>query len=366
MQGLVQHIDQAWASKQPFLAYHKPDDTQVHCFFPEDVKLRHLQSYDEAGFIFSPFEISSPPIVFPEVSSEVLKFELIEPGSESQSKFSIKQPPEEKEKYLNLLSKAIEQIKAKEFKKIVVSRKISADYDLQDPAGLFLKLIQFYPEAFTYVWFHPEVGFWAGASPEVLVKTYRSQLETMSLAGTKRMDEGREWTLKEQDEQQIVTDEIENALAPHVSGLNISETKTDKAGELLHLRTDIKACFETSQLGPILKALHPTPAVCGLPKEKAYQFLRANEAYSRQFYTGFFGELNMPQHNQRSGRTKNQENQAYKSIVRTSNLFVNLRCLSYADGKINIYVGGGITKDSDPEEEWAETVNKSRTMLKVL
>jgi isochorismate synthase len=237
---------------------------------------------------------------------------------------------------------------------------------LKHPAELLLKLIQFYPEAFTYIWFHPEVGFWAGASPETLIKTYRSQLETMSLAGTKRVEESREWTAKERDEQQIVTDEIESALQPFVSRLNISETYIDRAGELLHLRTDLKAHYKNTNFGDILKALHPTPAVCGLPKEKAFQFLQANESYDRQFYTGFFGELNMPRETQRSARTKNQENQAYKSIARTSNLFVNLRCMSYSDNTINIYVGGGITKDSNPEDEWVETQHKSKTMLKVL
>lgn len=366
MQELIQHIEEAWASQLPFAAYHFPEAKEVNCFFPKDSELRHLQRYEEAGFIFSPFETSSQPILFPEVSSEVLKFELIDFEMESRSKFNIKENPEEKENYLKLLSKAIDQIKAKEFKKIVVSRKISTDYDLQQPAELLLKLIQFYPEALTYVWFHPKVGFWAGASPEVLAKTYRTQFKTMALAGTKRVDENRDWTEKELNEQQIVTDEIVEALKNHTENLQISELQTDKAGELLHLRTDITSTLEKSKLGDVLNELHPTSAVCGLPKDKAYQFLNANEAYDRQFYTGFFGELNMPQHNQRSSRTRNQENQAYKSVVRTSTMYVNLRCMSYMDGKINIYVGGGITKDSIPEDEWAETVNKSRTMLKVL
>ncbi|MBZ9786103.1 chorismate-binding protein [Psychroflexus sp. CAK57W] len=366
MQELIQYIEEAWASQMPFVAYHFPDAKGVNCLFPKDSELRHLQRYDEAGFIFSPFETTSQPIVFPEVSSEVLKFELIDHEFESPGKFRIKENPEEKENYLKLLSQAIDQIKAEEFRKIVVSRRISADYELEHPAELLLKLIQSYPEAFTYVWFHPKVGFWAGASPEVFAKTYRTQFKTMALAGTKQVDEDRDWTEKELDEQQIVTDEIVEALKNHTENLQISERKTDRAGELLHLRTDITATLESSKLGDVLSELHPTPAVCGLPKDKAYKFLKVNESYDRQFYTGFFGELNMPQHNQRSGRTRNQENQAYKLVVRASGLYVNLRCLSYVAGKINIYVGGGLTKDSIPEEEWAETVNKSRTMLKVL
>lgn len=366
MQELILYIEEAWASQLPFVAYHFPNAKEVNCIFSKDSELRHLQSYDEAGFVFSPFEISSQPIVFPEISSEVLKFDITKLEMLSQNKFRIKEIPEEKETYLNLLANVIEQIKAEEFKKIVVSREISAEYELDNPAELFLKLIQFYPEAFSYVWFHPSIGLWAGASPEILAKTYRTQFKTIALAGTKRVDENRDWTEKEKDEQQMVTDDIVNALENHSNNIQISDRKTDKAGELLHLRTDISATLEKSKLGDVLKELHPTPAVCGLPKQKAYEFLRANEGYDRQFYAGFFGELNMPQHHQRSSKTRNQENQAYKSVVRASNLYVNLRCMSYKDGKINIYVGGGITKDSVPEDEWAETVNKSRTMLKVL
>ncbi|NEV93207.1 chorismate-binding protein [Psychroflexus sp. YR1-1] len=366
MQELIQYIDDAWASQLPFVAYHVPGAREVTCFFPEDSELRHLQAYDEAGFIFSPFETSSQPLVFPEAVSEVLKFELIDPELEPQSNFRINEKPGEKENYLKLVSNAIDQIRAGEVRKIVTSRKISAEYELKNPAELLLKLIYFYPEAFTYVWFHPEVGLWAGASPEILAKTYRTQFKTMALAGTKRVEEGRTWTEKELDEQQIVTDEIVKALNKHGENLDISERQTDKAGELLHLRTDITATLKSSKLGDVLRELHPTPAVCGLPKDKAYQFLNKHEGYDRQFYTGFFGELNMPQHNQRSTRTRNQENQAYKSVVRASSLYVNLRCVSYAAEKINIYVGGGITKDSIPKEEWTETVNKSRTMLKVL
>lgn len=366
MQNLREHIEEAWSSQLPFVAYHLPNANDVRCFFSKDSELRYLQRYDDAGFVFSAFEPLSQPIVFPEATSEVLKFELIDYEVESQSTFSIKENPEEKDDYIKLVADAIDLIKADEVRKIVVSRKISADYDLHNPVELLLKLIKFYPEAFTYVWFHPEVGLWAGASPEFLAKTYRTQFKTMALAGTKRVGEDRDWTEKELDEQQIVTDEIVYGLKKHTKTLEVSERKTDKAGELLHLRTDITATLESSNLGDVLNELHPTPAVCGLPKEKAYQYLKANENYKRQFYAGYFGELNMPHHNQRSSRTRNQENQAYKSIVRASNLYVNLRCMSYAEGKINIYVGGGITKDSNPEDEWTETVNKSRTMLKVL
>jgi isochorismate synthase len=45
---------------------------------------------------------------------------------------------------------------------------------------------------------------------------------------------------------------------------------------------------------------------------------------------------------------------------------VNLRCCQVTKGKINLYVGGGYTKDSNPEMEWQETENKSRTILNLV
>ena len=90
--------------------------------------------------------------------------------------------------------------------------------------------------------------------------------------------------------------------------------------------------------------MHPTPAVCGFPKKESKDFILKNERYDRAFYTGFLGELNMS----------------------TSELYVNLRCMEIEKESIHIYVGGGITKESDPEKEWNETVAKSKTIKGVL
>ena len=97
--------------------------------------------------------------------------------------------------------------------------------------------------------------------------------------------------------------------------------------------------------------MHPTPAVCGLPRNNAKDFVLKNENYHRSFYTGFLGEINMEDKNLNS---------------KNSSLFVNLRCMEIRNEKASIYVGGGITKDSVAKKEWEETVSKSKTMKKVL
>ncbi|MGA9588739.1 MAG: chorismate-binding protein, partial [Salegentibacter sp.] len=152
---------------------------------------------------------------------------------------------------------------------------------------------------------------------------------------------------------------------------------TARAGNLLHLRTNIIGSLgpsrgaehqrsESSNLKQIVKALHPTPAVCGLPREAAKKFILENENYDREFYTGFLGELNLKTEIKRNNNRRNQENQAYASILNQTSLYVNLRCLKLDGGIANIYVGGGITKDSKPSQEWEETENKSQTMKSVL
>ena len=104
-------------------------------------------------------------------------------------------------------------------------------------------------------------------------------------------------------------------------------------------------------LKTLIRALHPTPAVCGLPRENAKQFILENEQYNRSFYTGFLGELNF---------------QKNKTVSESSSLFVNLRCMNIIDKKVSIFVGGGITKDSNAKKEWEETVSKSKVMKRVL
>jgi isochorismate synthase len=103
----------------------------------------------------------------------------------------------------------------------------------------------------------------------------------------------------------------------------------------------------SAAIGPVIRALHPTSAVCGMPLEAALTFLLNNEPYDRRYYTGYLGELNLGTDAQ-------------------THLYVNLRCMEIKDQMAHIYVGGGITKDSDPELEWQETVAKSETMLHVL
>jgi isochorismate synthase len=96
--------------------------------------------------------------------------------------------------------------------------------------------------------------------------------------------------------------------------------------------------------GDLIRSLHPTPAVCGLPREKALQLIEKHETHNRNLYAGLIG---------------------YKSKEEL-NVFVNLRCMQVTENDFLLYVGGGITDQSIPENEWNETENKAKTLMRVL
>ena len=121
----------------------------------------------------------------------------------------------------------------------------------------------------------------------------------------------------------------------------------------MHLRTKVSGSLKHSaSLKELIGVLHPTPAVCGLPREASRSFILKNEVYERRFYTGFLGELNV---------------QYEKSSTPKTVLFVNLRCMKINDNySASLFIGGGITEDSNAEKEWEETISKSKTMKCVL
>ncbi|MDL2247801.1 chorismate-binding protein, partial [Bacteroides sp. OttesenSCG-928-J23] len=121
---------------------------------------------------------------------------------------------------------------------------------------------------------------------------------------------------------------------------------TVRAAELAHLKSDFSFTLPHCDcLGELLELLHPTPAVCGFPKEKAYRFILENEGYTRSYYSGFVGMLN---------------------AERRSNLYVNLRCMQIMNDKLYLYAGGGLLSSSEMEEEWQEIEDKLYTMRAII
>lgn len=342
---IFKNIEKAYQEKLPFVVYRKSNESLVSGFFQQSDDLFYTDNFSEIGFVFAPFNNKEKSVLIPENQSEFIQEKIVlEVKRAQENEFST--DSSSKENHTELVKKGIEAIHKNQFTKVVLSRKEEVELSNFEVVNTYQKLLQNYPNAFVYVWFHPKVGLWLGATPETLVKIKDNSFETMSLAGTQAYSGTVNvvWNKKEIEEQQIVTDYIVNNLQSFIEGLEVGKVETVKAGSLLHLKTKISGKLKT-QSSELIKALHPTPAVCGMPLEVSKKFILENETNNRSFYTGFLGELN---------------------IENTSELFVNLRCMEIENNKASIYIGGGITKDSNPEKEWEETVVKAKVMRKVL
>lgn len=362
---VLQRVGEQLSNALPFVVYRKPNRKEIHAVLQKDDVVHHTSDFSEKGFVFAPFAKQAPVILLPYDEQLTAPIPNDDP-SVMGTVDTLESVAQDKEYHLQLVAQGIQEIQKETLDKVVVSRKMEVDCP-SAPLEVFQRLMAIYDAAFCYLWYHPKVGMWLGATPEILLRTSNNSLTTMSLAGTKPFVEGirPSWGKKELEEQRLVTDYILRALQDKVSNIRESEVESSQAGNLWHLRTKITAVYKNN-LRAIIEALHPTPAVCGMPLRPAQRFIAENEQYDREYYTGFLGELNLKQEISRAKSERNQENKSYKVIKTTTELFVNLRCMKLTEGKATVFIGGGITRDSDPEKEWQETVAKSKTILRVI
>ncbi|MBP5339191.1 MAG: chorismate-binding protein [Prevotella sp.] len=236
-----------------------------------------------------------------------------------------------------------------DFQKIVLSRceELPRDNSLK-PLQLFCNACRRYPRLFIALVYTPKSGLWLTATPEVLLESDGPKWRTIALAGTMRANgqEEVQWSTKNRNEQQIVAKYIKNCLKQLATDIDEEGPRTVSAANLLHLRTDFTFNLgKSNKVGDLLQALHPTPAVCGLPKQEALQFIVANEHTPRLYYSGFMGPL---------------------SLDHTTHLFVSLRCMQITANHYRLYAGGGLLPESNEDQEWMETEAKLDTMRQCL
>lgn len=348
---LFEKMSAQLSAKLPFAVYCKPGSDWVTGIFQHDGSLNAITDFTETGFAFVSFE-ADEKYYLPFEKADVLHEKKAADAPQVPVETQAVADPGAKNRFETLVENAVNTIEKGAFKKVVLSRSETLEINHFDPVAVVKQLQYHYPLAFTYCFFHPQIGMWLGATPELLLKADGANVQTVALAGTKLLSDERQWGNKEQDEQQLVTDFIAGCLGEHCHGVSVSAPYTEKAGHLAHIKTDISATLNSGAgFDELITSLHPTPAVCGLPKETAKRFILENEGYDRKFYTGFLGELNIDLKTSGTAR---------------SDLFVNLRCMEARQNTVIIYVGCGITKDSVPESEFAETQNKSMTMRKVV
>jgi isochorismate synthase len=261
--------------------------------------------------------------------------------------------------YRSLVSAGIALLQSGGARKVVPSRAavqpLPVDFDTWTA---FERLCAAYPHAFVSLVSIPSHGRWLGATPELLVEVEGGHtFRTVALAGTQPAlpdapDGAARWSHKELEEQAHVTRYVIDCFKK----LRLREyheigPRTVRAGHLWHLRSDFTVDLTHvpfPALGTdMLRLLHPTSAVAGMPKDTALAWLRTHEGYDRTYYSGFLGPVNLPD-------------------AGNSALYVNLRCMQLREKEALLFAGGGLTPESDPTSEWLETEQKLRVIADVV
>lgn len=346
----------------PFFSYRDPVECSLRIgiqtsspHVAEISDLTHEILLHAKGFLFSPFDTNvhkrffiKADFIFGDKVPETIS-KIIQKNDYPEAKSNTYEDINNLSKieYQSIVNGIIKRIENGEAEKVVCSRAISANINTsaEEASRLFKNICLQNKNAFAYWIYIPGMPMWLGASPELFLRKNKQTLQTVALAGTKKTKD--EWDEKNQVEHIIVADYIEKIFKREgIKDFVREEPTTIKSGTMYHLQTKFRATLENnSVLSSLIRDMHPTPAVCGYPKEAAKKIIEESEKYDRQYYAGYLGML--------------YGNGDFS-------LYVNLRCLSLTKNIIKIYAGGGLTKDSKPEDEWKETILKTQTMRHLL
>jgi len=345
MNSYISDINQLLIENKCFVAFKNPQHENVFLynhlqFSLKVIAINQIQSHWN-GFLFMPFDANQNGYFF--------DFLNISDNSYIPYKTSNSPSQMDEKTYLQAINVLIEMMITHDVDKVVFSRniKVNAMSSIQ-LSMLFHELCSRYSSAFVYIVHLPNQDTWIGATPETLMNINSGVAATMALAGTQLAQYNNPefivWKEKEQEEQQFVTDYlIKKLLSQKARNIIVGEPYTKLAAHLAHICTQITFIPPTN-ISRLIDALHPTPAVCGVPRVKAMDLISKSENYDREFYTGFLGPISPEQ----------------------ISLFVNLRCLKSNSHNTYLYTGGGITHKSIPELEWKETERKAQTLLSVI
>jgi len=250
---------------------------------------------------------------------------------------------------------AVDRIEAGELRKVVLAQALEARLErpLSVPDAL-TRLSGTYPDCVRFL-VEPEDGSasFFGATPEQLVGLRGRTVETGALAGTTgRGDtpEEDEWLAEELladdknvHEHELVADAIRQQLAPFASSIQTGRRGIRRLATVQHIETPITAeLAEDEHVLSLVEALHPTPAVGGLPPDEALATIRDTEPFERGWYAAPVGWFDAA---------------GYGSFA------VAIRSALARGDLATLFAGVGIVADSDPDREWDEVQLKYRPIL---
>jgi len=355
-------LDQLIEKQIAFACWFYPKEEDLGLLIGDSSDIKFFDGFDqlngEAGFVFAPYQITgkSPVILLQpklyienfssEIDLDINSFESF--TKEEETEICVPQP---KSEYLKLIEETIASIQESELSKVILARQIPVRRTPVSLGETFFQLHNQTPNAFTFLVNLPVAGIWMGATPEVLIKSDGKYFETVSLAGTQVRKPGGDeyyWSTKDIEEQAFVSRYMLDVFFNFdIHKYKTIGPETMESGKVAHLKTSFFFPVEkiADRLGSFIADLHPTPAVCGLPKDLAAEYILKNEVFERKYYTGYLGPWRL-----------NQE----------VSLFVNLRSMEITPEQFILYAGGGITSHSVPEKEWEETNQKAKTLLSVI
>lgn len=343
---------------EPWVLYHEPEEQEIVLLQCPAESIRTCTDWAElptaCGYLIAPFAPSEQtPIVFLEVNEAPIYYQ--HPLTQATVSRDMPLGSEPTASYTADFQTYAMALSSGYFDKLVLARTERVYYGVRPPlVHTLCRALELYPTAYTYMLYTPQTGIWLGSTPELLLSGQGTDYQTMSLAGTLPAREPLEdvvWTDRHRAEQAYVTTYICDALRTMRIVPQTTPTRTVRAGQIAHLRTDISFTLEQEQhIGLLLEALHPTPAVCGLPKAESLAFILEHESIQRAYYSGCLGLINATHH----------------GGAGCSAVYVNLRCMQLDDEHAVLYAGGGLLETSQLQEEWLETERKLQTISSVL
>lgn len=261
-----------------------------------------------------------------------------------------------REEWTRQIRAATDRIAAGELRKVVLAQALEVDLETEiEIPDVLERLRRTYPECYRFLIEPTEAASFFGAPPERLVSLSGRRVETEALAGSVARGETPEEdhelmtslleSEKIQHEQGVVVDTIREQLEP-LGDVTVAEQTIRKLATIQHLRTPIRAeLTDEEHVLSIVEALHPTPAVGGLPPEKAWETIRETETFERGWYAAPVG---------------------WFDADGDGEFAVAIRSGVASDEAVTLFAGNGIVADSDPDEEWKEVQLKYRPILDAL
>ncbi len=240
-------------------------------------------------------------------------------------------------------------------KKVVLARYVVEPVHRKISEALSALHLQ-YPHNFTFALWN-ELSCFIGSSPERLASVYDNTLNVDCLAGSERRGQTSDEdnilgerllaSSKNLAEHKAVVDWVTDKVAPFVADLDVAaKPRLKKLSNVQHLYTPVRGTVkDTTGIFEIVRTLHPTPAVAGVPESDALRFIRDYEQIDRGWYAGPVG---------------------WVDLKGNGTFAVALRSGLVSGDRAALFAGAGIMGDPVPETEWEETELKFMPMREAL